>query len=172
MSITIDYLANHSGLIKPVADWCCREWPWYYDEGNCETAFAYHSRTATLSGIPCALVALDEGRLVGTIALLEEDMDIRSNFSPWLGCLFVDPSSRGSGIASLLMEEGLRLADTRNIPEIFAWTEKLSSPLRAAGWRYLESPIYQGRKVDIFSIEPKRWRVEQSTRAGSDLGEQ
>ena len=165
MSVGIDFLVNHTSLIQPIAEWCCYEWPWYYDNGNLDTAVAYHSRTATTSGIPCALVALDGRNIAGTIALLEEDMDIRSELTPWLGCLFVAPSYRGRGIASLLMAEGLKLAAARKIPEIFAWTEKLSSPLRAAGWKYLESLDYQGRKVDIFSIEPEKWHVEQSNTA-------
>ncbi len=161
MGITIDFLANHPGLIEPVANWCCSEWPWYYNDGDYSTAYAYHSRTAVLSGIPCALVALDEGRLVGTIAILEEDMDIREDLWPWLGCLVVAPSERGKGIASRLIVEGLKLSATIKIPKIFAWTEKLSPHLRAAGWKYLASPSYQGKKVDIFSIEPNKWSVEQ-----------
>jgi hypothetical protein len=68
MTIEIDYLANHPELVPTIAKWCCDEWPWYYQNGTYEVAYEYQARTATLASIPCALVALDAGVLVGTIA--------------------------------------------------------------------------------------------------------
>lgn len=153
MTVKIDYLANHPHLIAQVAGCCCSEWPWYYDNGNLETALAYHSKTAQSCGIPCALVALEQGQFAGTITILEEDMDIRSHLSPWLGCLFVPPEFRGKGIAGLLTEAGLKLAAHQKIARIYAWTEKLGSAAMARGWTFLERVSYQGREVEILFFE-------------------
>lgn len=154
MQITIDLLANHPQLIEAVARCCNAEWPWYYSNGSIDAALNYHSRTATRCGVPCALVALEGQSLLGTIAILEEDMDVRGHLSPWLGCLYVFPQFRGKGIASALIEAGVSLAKKQQIGTLYAWTEVLNAALAERGWSFVERLRYQGRDVEIFCVNP------------------
>ncbi len=148
----IDYLANYPALIPKIAEWCNSEWPWYYNNGDINAALEYHRRTAQRSSIPSALVALEANELVGTISIIEDDLEIRSELNPWLGCLFVDPEYRGRGVASALIKEGQFLAEQLKIPRIYAWTESLKGPLAKNGWQYLESTKYRGKQIYILSL--------------------
>lgn len=48
---------------------------------------------ARLSGIPCARVAFSGRVPVGTVSLVEHNMDTRLDLRPWLAALFVLPKS-------------------------------------------------------------------------------
>lgn len=149
----IDFLADHPSFITQIAKWCNLEWPWYYNGGDLNAAVLFHQKTAQKSSIPAALVAVEGSEALGTIAIIEQDMEIRPNLTPWLGCLFVAPQYRGRGVAGHLLREGFHLAERLGVREIFAWTESLSESLKKGGWKLIETTPYQGRSVDILSIE-------------------
>lgn len=151
----IDYLVNHPTYVTQVAEWCCREWPWYYENGDMVAAQKYHLNTDL---IPCALVALEGDKLAGTISIIEEDMDVRPNLSPWLGCLFVAPSFRGQGVASALIDEGASVAKRLGLKKMFAWTESLDRLLARKGWDFRETVDYEGRIASIYRCDPLNMR--------------
>jgi N-acetylglutamate synthase-like GNAT family acetyltransferase len=148
----IDFLANHPLLVAQIADWCNQAWPWYYSDGNLEHALAYHRSTAQLAQVPCALVALDGSDLAGTIAIIYDDMETRSTLNPWLGCLYVSPSKRGHGVASRLIDAGVNLARSLELPMLYAWTEALRDPLLKKGWIPIETTEYRGKQAHILSV--------------------
>lgn len=47
--------------------------------------------------IPCAFVALDDGRPMGSASLVTYDMETHVEWSPWLASVFVHPDFRGRG---------------------------------------------------------------------------
>lgn len=150
----IDYLANHQLCVHQIAKWCNHEWPWYYNNGDINSAIAFHLKTAQMHTIPTALVALEGNELVGTIAIIEQDLEIRPALTPWLGCLFVSPAYRRQGVATSLIREGQLLAQRLGQKELYAWTEFLSSALQNMGWKLIESTEYQERKICILSCTP------------------
>jgi GNAT superfamily N-acetyltransferase len=50
------------------------------------------------------LVALDQDQLLGGDVLAADDLSSRPDLGPWLACVFVTPSARGTGIAEQLIE--------------------------------------------------------------------
>jgi GNAT superfamily N-acetyltransferase len=149
----IDYLANNPDCVAQISKWCCEEWPWYYNNGELKSAISYHQRTAQVGAVPCALVAFEGDQLVGTISIIEEDMDLRPTLTPWLGCLYVSPPFRGRGVAAQLINEGIKVAKSLKIRKIFAWTATLTDALRSQNWDYMEQIKYQGKDVDLYCLE-------------------
>jgi GNAT superfamily N-acetyltransferase len=149
----IEYLAENLHCLEQIAEWCCKEWPWYYNNGELAEAISYHRKTAQKSTIPFSLVALERNRLIGTISVIEEDMETRPELTPWLGCLFVDPSFRGGGIATALIKEAVRLAAKHKITKLYAWTETLGSTLSANKWQFIEDTVYRDKKVKIYYLD-------------------
>jgi len=82
-----------------VAQWHFGEWGHHYPGGTVD-GWLDHIRTRmNADRIPMTVIALDDGEPIGTAALTEHDMETHRELSPWLGGVYVVPSSRGRGVA-------------------------------------------------------------------------
>ncbi len=86
-----------------VAGWIHREW-WLDKPGHSVATMAARLReAATRERIPLSLVALRDGRPIGTVNLVENDNDERTDLEPWLAALLVVPEFRNQGVGSALV---------------------------------------------------------------------
>lgn len=67
-------------------------------------------------GVPCAFVAHSGPHYMGSVLLIENDLESRPAYAPWIAALWVDPAFRRQGVAVKLLEaarnETLRLGHT------------------------------------------------------------
>lgn len=59
--------------------------------------------------IPRFYIAIEDNEIIGTYALLRNDINSRQDLFPWLGCLYVKPEHRGRSIGKILLEHGLNV---------------------------------------------------------------
>ena len=65
---------------------------------------AIHKKNKWFLNYPLTLVALFNNVPVGTISLLLDDLETRTEYNPWVGCLYVVENHRKKGIAKKLMK--------------------------------------------------------------------
>ncbi|MBN9655564.1 GNAT family N-acetyltransferase [Halobacillus sp. GSS1] len=53
--------------------------------------------------LPLFYILLDEEEIIGTYALLRNDMNSRQDLCPWFACLYVEPDHRGQRIGEQLL---------------------------------------------------------------------
>ncbi|MYL72607.1 GNAT family N-acetyltransferase [Halobacillus litoralis] len=53
--------------------------------------------------LPLFYILLDEEEIIGTYALLRNDMNSRQDLCPWFACLYVKPDHRGQKIGEQLL---------------------------------------------------------------------
>src|SRR5437867_10096139 len=102
------YLADHLRFLPMLAEWHHGEWG-YIRPGD--TVEERQKRLKAECGhlqIPTTIIAIENGEALGSISLLEDDMDTHKHLSPWLASLFVVPQKRGRGIGAKLV---MRLAE-------------------------------------------------------------
>jgi GNAT superfamily N-acetyltransferase len=168
-NITIDYLANHPELAEELARFSWNEWPSIYEHRGQTFADAlskYQERT-NVDSIPLALVAFAEGKLVGTVSLKDDDLDIRPEIKHWLGGLFVVPEWRGRGVGSVLMRQAVEEARRLKVPRLFLWTSSAEGLYLKLGWQPVERTDYCGTRIVIMQndfttsqrSEISRWRL-------------
>jgi N-acetylglutamate synthase-like GNAT family acetyltransferase len=68
----------------------------------------FHS-CQTEDEIPRFYVALQNESIIGTYALIRNDLNSRQDLYPWLACLYVDPEHRGKRMGSRLLEHAVLL---------------------------------------------------------------
>lgn len=151
LPMTIDYLAHHPDLIAPLAQRCASEWAHLYltwGEGEAVEEF----RTArTDGGLPATLVALDEdGTLLGTVSVIEDDLPGFEHRNPWLASLLVLTEHRNKGVGAFLVREAERFARQAGCAELYLFTESADGLFRRLGWREMEKTTANGHEVRVF----------------------
>lgn len=92
-----------------------------------------HSAT-TSSDIPRFYVAVEDGEIIGTYAILRNDINSRQDLCPWLACLYVAEEHRGKGIGARLLEHGLSVAAEKGYENLYLTTD-LENYYERYGWK-------------------------------------
>jgi GNAT superfamily N-acetyltransferase len=92
--------------------------------------------------IPVALVAVRGDQFLGTVSLIDSDMDERPGYSPWVAALWVDPEHRRQGIGAALVEAAAARAFAAGCATVYLCATPQNSPLYLAlGWRQIEADV-------------------------------
>lgn len=86
--------------------------------------------------LPKFYLALDERDvIIGTYALLTNDLISRQDLMPWFACLFVTEEQRNMGIAGSLLEHGLNEAKKKGFGKLYLYTD-LENFYEKKGWKH------------------------------------
>jgi predicted N-acetyltransferase YhbS len=80
------------------------------------------------NGLPLALVAHEGNVFIGTVSVIENDMDERPEYSPWVAALWVEPANRKSGIGSALVRAATEAAFEQGVSSVFLCASVEISP--------------------------------------------
>jgi GNAT superfamily N-acetyltransferase len=86
--------------------------------------------------VPKFYVALDDNRIIGSYALLINDLISRQDLKPWLACLYTEPDYRGKGIAGMLLNHGLEQTKAMGYPKLYLYTD-LEGFYEKKGWEHI-----------------------------------
>ena len=120
-----------------VARWSVDEWTGDFPddtEGTYLSLYAEAMRDPDV--LPVVLVAVDEGELLGTAALVADDeLPDATEPGPWLAAAYVTPDARQMGVGTRLVtaieEEARRLG----FIELFLYTHARHEWYQRRGWR-------------------------------------
>jgi GNAT superfamily N-acetyltransferase len=154
-NITIDYLADHPGLVEQLARLSWNEWRPIYEERDqtFDDAVKNYRERTNKDCLPLTLVALHNEELAGTVSLKFHDLDTRPQLNPWLGALLVLPDWRNRGVASILVHHAVDTARRLNLPELFLWTHSAEGLYLKLDWRVVERTEYCGKKIVVMKTE-------------------
>ena len=159
MKIRIDFLANHQNLIPDLSESFFNEWH-HFNPGKTidDIRNALRLRTNT-DKLPLTFVAINENdELVGSVSLKQNDLDTRTDLSPWLSSLFVVEKFRNAGIGNLLINKTLEIAGGLQIHSIFLYTEHKEKYYEKRDWRLIENQAYHENTISImeYSLQTTR----------------
>ena len=100
--LQISNLRQYPAFADTIAD---RGWhAWWTESGvPLEDYRAHLNPMLEQEGIPSALVAHDEDHYIGSVLIIENDLDERPDYAPWIAALWVEPEFRRQGIAAQLI---------------------------------------------------------------------
>lgn len=101
--------------------------------------------------LPRTLIAIDKvnGETVGTVSLLQNDMETRPELNPWLGCLYVAPPWRRKGIGRNLVEAAEHLARRLGVKELYLFAAQNPRFYERLGWVTVGTDSYENGTVTI-----------------------
>ncbi len=147
----IKFLKEYPGSIIQIAQWYYAEWKDIYEASglsfeDVKTAVAERTNTDI---IPIAVVALDDGRIVGTGCLKTHDMDTRIELTPWLAGMYVERTQRRKGIGSMIVSCLEDIAKNLGIQRLYLYTPQSAIFYTRLGWVEYEIATYKGQHVTI-----------------------
>ena len=145
----IDFLSDHMKFVPELAELHFNEWHHLSPDSTLEERAAKLREMAQSDEMPSMVVAVESGTLVGSAALVYEDMKTRKDLSPWLASVFVKPQFRKSGIATRLVNHIEAEAKRHGIDKLFLYTEHARDLYLKLGWHDLDACEYQGVNVSI-----------------------
>jgi GNAT superfamily N-acetyltransferase len=86
--------------------------------------------------LPKFYLLLDGHEIIGSYALLVNDIISRQDLMPWFACLYVEESYRGRGLAGQLLEHGLSEAARKGFDRLYLSTDLVNFYERK-GWTLL-----------------------------------
>ena len=75
-----------------------------------------------VNALPKFYLALSENKIIGSYALLTNDLISRQDLMPWLACLYVNEEHRKKGVAEKLLNHGLKQSFEKGFSELFLST--------------------------------------------------
>ena len=129
----ISSLAHEPAFAAEIANIYYNEWGWHYaeewglpDAPSIETDLRANYMSDTF------VLVNSQDTLVGTVALLAEDLRCCSQLTPWLTCLYVKPEHRNRGYGRMLISYAL----TRHATSLPISTRANSIARKVYLWAY------------------------------------
>ena len=148
----LDYLADYSQHLRELAEWHHQEWSYLRPGEILEARIERLKGRCGRCAIPTVIIAHESEMLVGSAMLVDHDMDIRMELSPWLAGVYVRPENRGSGIGTALVRRVVQEAAVLNIRKLYLYTPDREKFYQRLGWSTHERVGYRGTTVAIMSI--------------------
>jgi predicted N-acetyltransferase YhbS len=152
--VRVEPLADHEDAIPTLARWHYEQWGRKSPTRSVESAAARLRGHLRRDATPLTLVALAGDAVVGSAALVCQDMkDARPELTPWLADVFVDPARRRRGVASALVAALVEKARALGVPTLHLYTPDQEALYARFGFVVRERLDYRGERVALMRLE-------------------
>jgi GNAT superfamily N-acetyltransferase len=101
--------------------------------------------------LPKFYLMLDRDVIIGSYALLTNDIISRQDLMPWFACLFIDKNHRNQGLAEELIEHALDESQKMGFNTLYLSTELIDF-YEKKGWNYhSKGYLVCGDEIKIYS---------------------
>lgn len=124
---------------------------WWRDQGvELEYLEGLVGENFSSTGLPMALVAHDGGMFLGTAHLIDNDLEARPQYAPWVAAVWVEETARRTGIGSALTRAAADAAFKQGFATVYLCAEPaMATFYEGLGWRPVERNV---DGLDVFSL--------------------
>jgi len=84
--------------------------------------------------LPKFYIAIESDEIIGSYALLTNDIISRQDLMPWFACLYLNESHRGKGYAGALLDHGINQAKIKGFENLYLSTDLINF-YEKKGWK-------------------------------------
>lgn len=154
MNIQIDPIQRHPDFIDTLASWHHLEWQHLNPaDYTLQDRIDEYQQCLQSNQLPQLYVAHNNFEPYGSVRLIEHDMEIHLEWSPWMASLYVHPEYRQQGIATALIEYLCTQAASINFETLYLYTEHHETLYKRLGWKEMIREHYYDQDVCIMCYE-------------------
>ena len=75
--------------------------------------------------LPKCYMMLKDDKIIGFYQLVEQELILRKDLSPWITCVFIDEQERGQRLSSKLLEHGRTAAGILGYEKVYLTTDHI-----------------------------------------------
>jgi N-acetylglutamate synthase-like GNAT family acetyltransferase len=148
--MNIESIADHLELLPIIGQWHWDEWGHADPNGSVDTWTAGLGERTLRDQIPTTYIALSsQSDLLGSVTLVDSDMDTHQELTPWLAGLYVQPDFRNLGIGSKLVNHAVNKVRSMGISQLFLYSSTAAGLYMKLGWQVINEESYEGEKVSV-----------------------
>lgn len=147
--MTFAYLTDHPEFFPIVAQWNWDEWHALLSERSAAEFETWLRENVQRGAIPTTLLAFEETAVVGTVSVMDFDLELSNDLSPWLASLYVVPSHRGKGLGRRLVRAAIDEATRLGFRTLYLYTPGQETFYAALGWKPVKSVRYRSQPITI-----------------------
>ncbi len=142
--------------IPLLAQWHHQEWAHLSSADATVTTLIEQMREyLSDAAIPKMFICEEANQVMGSSSLTAADMDTRTDLSPWLANVYVNPHYRNKGLGKLLVNAVVDYAKALGLQKIYLFTADKADFYQALGWSIISREDYKGGRVTIMEYELK-----------------
>lgn len=149
---TICNLASYPQAIDELAGHHYAEWVHLYPDDTIASFAADLSRPPGVNSLPATWILTVDKQVVGSVSLLDYDLDTDSRWSPWLANLWVHQDWRGRGLGKRLALHACGQGVAAGFTTLYLYTAEHAAFYTDMGWRQLRSTHKNGVPITIMSF--------------------
>lgn len=134
--------------IDTLARWHHTEWSYLNPGSTLDDRIDKMQAYLSPDLIPSTFIAIENGSVLGSAALVENDMETRPDLSPWLASVYVAAQHRNRCIGSRLVRHVMDRASGEH-SALFLFTPDKVSFYQRLGWSRLEDTDFMSHPVTI-----------------------
>jgi len=96
---------------------------------------------------------VESGKVIGTAALDDDDMDTHPGLTPWIASLYVDGKYRKQGVGEALVRRVIEEARLAQVKNLYLFTPDREHYYGRFGWRTLFKEDYYGEMESVMVLE-------------------
>ena len=146
-------LATAPQHIPTIAAWHHAQWGYLNPGGTLEARIAKMQRYVKGNAIPSMYICIDGEKVVGTAALVENDMDSHPELSPWLASVYVDTDYRNRGVGATLVKQIVSAAKSAGFPLLYLFTPDRAAFYQSLGWEIVAQESYRGSEATLMKVK-------------------
>lgn len=150
MAEEIVALRDRMDLVPTVAKWAHEEF-WSHAGRSLEETRILFTPVPRETWLPRTFVLLHGETPVGTVSIVQHDLDLRPELAPWLACLVVDRAARGRGHSRGLVKHVEDFARGNGVARLWLFTWSAEGLYAKLGWRPAERLQQSGRQIVVMS---------------------
>ena len=149
--IEIVDLKNNADYLPTLALWHQGEWSALNPGETIEQRILRMQIHLNDRFIPSTFVAINK-TILGSAAIVTNDMETRLDLSPWLASVFVASEHRHNGIGRKLILHVMDLAKKEGINILYLFTTDKEAYYQKLGWNFHSTVQYHGHEVTIMQV--------------------
>ena len=145
-------LRDEPQQIPTLAEWHHQQWASLNPNGSLEKRILKMQDYLSDELVPSTFIAKTT-ELLGSAAIVENDMETKPDLTPWLASVFVAPEYRRQGVGSQLVKHAMQKAKQAGIEAMYLFTPDQVNFYQKLGWEVIANEEYRGHSVMVMRCQ-------------------